>query len=118
MNHWTDYVMVAVGAVLIVVLFLALMGCAATAPGVSAPAGGTAVSADGEICGGQLKLALADINDREGTTARCFDPVTGNVVVEISTAGRGASDAIMAMAAANQALAERLAALVERLVVP
>ena len=115
---WVNYVMLLVGILLVFVFVVVLTGCSATAPGVRAPAGGTALAASGEVCGAPITISLADINDREGAVLRCFDSETGNQVLELTTAGRGASDAIMAMAAANQAMAERLSALVERLAVP
>jgi hypothetical protein len=98
------------------VAIAALAGCQATAPGVSAPAGGVAVAAEGDICGKGVRIAWADINDRTAFGVRCtVDPETGITTVELSSSERGASSAIDAMANAITTQAELVAALIGRL---
>jgi hypothetical protein len=64
-----------------ILIALTLTTCAATAPGVRAPAGGTAVVVNGEVCGKGINISLADINDRGGFNARCtYDTATGIAV--------------------------------------
>jgi hypothetical protein len=100
-----------------ILALLVLAGCGAvvTPDGLRAPAGGTAVTIDGMLCGQQIKIQVADINDRGSFTGRCFDPATGNPVLEVSTSERNASTAIEAMAASMQQQASTIADVVGRI---